>query len=451
MKVVTVEPGGFTTPEQQADKVHMLLDFGEHGREFISSELGLVLLRTLADPDGPLKVWPDDPERGRKLQQLLRATFIKILPMENEGGRRLVESGKMCERKNGRGVDPNRNWPIDWGRKEPDYDPNEEYPGTAPFSEPEVKLLSDLAKAFSPHVWLNVHSGMEAMFVPWDHKDTVPPGAEDALGILQRIQKDVMQGTGCVVGSGGKTVGYLAHGTATDYMFEALHVPVAYTWEIYGDFKAHFDDCFRMFNPLDEEGFRAVLQRWHRAIFRLLELIPSHPALRDHKAWALGAASSGSGANTGGAGGQGAAAGAGQGGQAATSSTPAPAQGTGTEQGSGQGQGQAGTAPTTTPGGASDGTTATAQAAGPGPAASSGSGAEAQGQQQQQEAEDAGGLRVAVVASSLGFGGQWGGMFSALLAVTGLAVVGVLLYRRHAADRSHANELARQRSTYAQP
>lgn len=53
--------------------------------------------------------------------------------MENEGGRKLVESGKMCERKNGRGVDPNRNWPLDWGRKEPDYDPNEEYPGTKPF------------------------------------------------------------------------------------------------------------------------------------------------------------------------------------------------------------------------------------------------------------------------------------------------------------------------------
>ena len=28
---------------------------------------------------------------------------------------------------------------------------------------------------------------------------------------------------------------YLAHGTATDYMFEELHVPLPYTWEIYGD------------------------------------------------------------------------------------------------------------------------------------------------------------------------------------------------------------------------
>lgn len=28
---------------------------------------------------------------------------------------------------------------------------------------------------------------------------------------------------------------YLAHGTATDYMFEELHVPLPFTWEIYGD------------------------------------------------------------------------------------------------------------------------------------------------------------------------------------------------------------------------
>ena len=56
-----------------------------------------------------------------------------MLPLENARGRDLVESGKLCERKNGRGVDPNRNWPVDWGKKEKDYDPNEEFPGAGPF------------------------------------------------------------------------------------------------------------------------------------------------------------------------------------------------------------------------------------------------------------------------------------------------------------------------------
>ena len=43
---------------------------------------------------------------------------------------------------------------------------------------------------------------------------------------------------------------YLAHGTATDWMHEELHVPMAYTWEIYGNMTADFHDCFRMFNPV---------------------------------------------------------------------------------------------------------------------------------------------------------------------------------------------------------
>lgn len=47
--------------------------------------------------------------------------------------------------------------------------------------------------------------------------------------------------------------GYLAHGTATDYMHDILGVPFSFTWEIYGDAAADFHDCFRMFNPLTKD------------------------------------------------------------------------------------------------------------------------------------------------------------------------------------------------------
>lgn len=42
-----------------------------------------------------------------------------------------------------------------------DYDPYEENPGTAPFSEPETQVMRKLSISFEPHVWVNVHSGME--------------------------------------------------------------------------------------------------------------------------------------------------------------------------------------------------------------------------------------------------------------------------------------------------
>lgn len=42
-----------------------------------------------------------------------------------------------------------------------DYDPYEENPGFAPFSEPETQVMRKLALTFDPHIWVNVHSGME--------------------------------------------------------------------------------------------------------------------------------------------------------------------------------------------------------------------------------------------------------------------------------------------------
>ncbi|GIL82500.1 hypothetical protein Vretimale_11936, partial [Volvox reticuliferus] len=427
LKVVTVEPGGFSN--RQGEKVRMLLDFGEHGRELISSELGLLLLKTLAAREGVMRVFPGELDRGRELQRLLDGTIIKILPMENEGGRRLVEAGRLCERKNGRGVDPNRNWEVDWGTKEPDYDPNEEYPGTAPFSEPETKVLRQLAAEFKPHVWLNIHSGMEAMLAPWDHVPEIAAEARPSVDILQRIFIDIMTNTTCVVGSGGKTVGYLAHGTATDYMFKILQVPMAYTWEIYGDFKAHFDDCFRMFNPVDEEGFKEVLQRWLRAIMRLVELMPGHPALKDSKAWSVSSSGSGPGVQQQGHSG------------GIKESEDVTATGTNLQQGEGQGNVQGGgTAPIT---GAGATTTITSKTS-----STSTSSLNTAGTQQEEsdsaksQAPDASRTssndgttrgdepRIAIVASVKEWRSTWStGFTSGLLAAAGLAMVGVLAYR----------------------
>ncbi len=61
----------------------------------------------------------------------------------------------------GRGVDINRNWDVDWGKKEVDFDPKEEFPGDMPMSEPEARIVRRLAESLKPHLWINVHSGME--------------------------------------------------------------------------------------------------------------------------------------------------------------------------------------------------------------------------------------------------------------------------------------------------
>jgi hypothetical protein len=292
-------PFGVWVPPLRSDpdRIRVLMDFGQHGREFITSEVGLRLLEVLAaagSSNAPDQAAADaalasaagiprqDSPRLRRLRTVLDRLSIVILPLENEGGRARVEAGARCERKNGRGVDPNRNWPLDWGRKEPDYDPAEEFPGRAPGSEPETRVVQGIATAFKPHAWVNVHSGMQALFTAFDHKARVPQGsgAKAALALLHRLDARACSGK-CAVGSGGKSVGYLAHGTATDHMYSTEGVPLAFTWEIYGDDNASFDDCFRMFNPLDKEGFEQVVSTWVKASLSALELLPTHPQVAE--------------------------------------------------------------------------------------------------------------------------------------------------------------------------
>ncbi|XP_015884060.1 uncharacterized protein LOC107419774 isoform X1 [Ziziphus jujuba] len=250
-------------------KFRILLSFGQHGRELITSEVAFRLLSILSEE----KPTPNlDPAT---LNSTLDKIIIKVVPMENLNGRELVEAGDLCERRNGRGVDLNRNWSVDWGKKEKDYDPYEEYPGTAAFSEPETQIMRKLAISFDPHIWVNVHSGMEALFMPYDHKNTTPSGVPSSqMKLLLEELNQLHCHEHCMVGSGGGSVGYLAHGTATDYMYDIVKVPMAFTFEIYGDEAASSKDCFKMFNPTDINTFNRVLDDWSAAFFSIFKLGP---------------------------------------------------------------------------------------------------------------------------------------------------------------------------------
>ncbi|CAI5487737.1 unnamed protein product [Closterium sp. Naga37s-1] len=256
--------------------------FGQHGREAITTELGFNILRVLVgerevvekgaaeknnepgggeeDTEGEEKegkgegeeekseeVEEEKGEGGREgggkegseggirweqLALIWPHLVITMVPMENVNGRKKVEAGELCERRNGRGVDINRNWDCDWGVKEKDYNPLEEAPGTRAFSEPEAEAMGQLAVWFRPHVWVNVHSGMEALFTPLDHRgDGVDANTLAAMhSLLERLDA-AHCGARCVIGSGGGFVGYFAHGTATDWMYDVLRVPLAFTFE----------------------------------------------------------------------------------------------------------------------------------------------------------------------------------------------------------------------------
>ena len=273
---IAYEPGGetWTMPVVRVarslrERPHKVLaSFGEHGREFITTEVALEVVRRLA---AAASGEGGDPAAA----EALASTEFTLAVVANPAGRRVAETVDVCGRVNGRGVDVNRNWPVDWGIKDPGYDAGEENPGAAPLSEPETRALMTLALDTAPDVWVSVHSGMAALFHPWDgHVGEVEHEHDRVKALLDAVKRQhCARGGGhalggaeeCVVGAASAHVGYLAHGTGTDTMHALLKVPMASTWEIYGVTDAGYDECMRMFNPVDETGFRGVRENWGAA------------------------------------------------------------------------------------------------------------------------------------------------------------------------------------------
>ena len=207
----------------------IVLTFNEHARELITAELALKYIQELKTIQ---------PERR-----------ITIVPVVNVWGRKHVEAGYSCQRKNKNGVDTNRNYPQ---RLLHHYaKSSEEYQGKHPFSEPETQLIRTLLKGASMYV--NVHSGEFSMYLPYDSVLSRPPHYKKMMAKLRDWKKHCPQ---CTIGPAAIQSFYKAYGTAVDYA-TSLGVE-AYTFEIYGK---NTYDCRSMFNP-DEEHMDALIQGW---------------------------------------------------------------------------------------------------------------------------------------------------------------------------------------------
>jgi len=226
--------------ERKPHKGHVLLLFGIHGREYLSAEIGLAFMRGLCD---------DSSGASR----VLEGTSFTILPVTNPSGRDYVrQGGHSCGdmRKNGRGVDLNRNFPISWTEGST-VTMAEDYRGTAPFSEMESKLVKKLIEEQQPTMFIDVHTGDLSMLTPWNDHEAEPPPAEKAA--MLKLLEHACGGKGCTqvpwpygtpdigVGALTGTPAYLASGTTGDYAYKA-GVRYPFIWETFRlDEKTHND------------------------------------------------------------------------------------------------------------------------------------------------------------------------------------------------------------------
>lgn len=280
-------------PQLHADaaaRMRVVVAFGEHGRELISSELALHLVELMCGrtPDTLHKTGEsarhtkpghDDNTYATLLRELHRTEFV-LVPVVSPASRKLAENGRVCERLNARGVDVNRNFggPM-WGSIDENSRPDEEHPGNAPFSEYEARALHVLAHHIRPHAYISVHSGEHAIITPWDHSGNPPISSSSVtepsgLSYISSTLKEKVCPI-CGVGTAKQLLGYKAYGTGVDFMHSTLRVPIALTFEIFGDGSAVDDDCVRMFNPVTEASYRETMETWSKAFATLSQALHS--------------------------------------------------------------------------------------------------------------------------------------------------------------------------------
>jgi hypothetical protein len=230
LDVVTIK-----SPQQgPGTKKKALFVFGEHARELVSSESGVHFVRSLCKLD-------------KKAQEVLANTDITVVPNANPMGRQLVESGNFCKRTNENGVDLNRNWGDDHrdvlsvsaanvgSYDDDDRHGGEENPGPRGFSEPETQIIKSLAEELSPDLFLSVHSGSFLMGMPYGFSDhDKPEHADEMARMLDAISQQHFGGN-CPYGGIASAIGYRSPGCSVDYAVEHLHVPFAFTFEIYAE------------------------------------------------------------------------------------------------------------------------------------------------------------------------------------------------------------------------
>ena len=261
-------------------KLRLLLNFGEHGRELVTSEIALALLLQLdlhsrqehrhdaaAASEAPSEDEDEfsyDRYRGddhdvsdEYLAFLLRNTQTVVVPVLNLWGRRQVEGGDACSRKNRNGVDLNRNWDFLFSHNnKPPQD--ETYQGPAAFSEEETRCLRDVATELRPAVYVNVHSGIQELYFGWDHRgDVMLPNMREVTRLYEQVNSFHCS---CKVGSAGKIAGYVVHGGSMDWMYDRLNVSYSLTYEVYG--LEGRQGCFLNFNPSSRAQLQDTVSRF---------------------------------------------------------------------------------------------------------------------------------------------------------------------------------------------
>jgi murein tripeptide amidase MpaA len=150
----------------RADATPMLINGTQHAREWIAAMV------TTCVADRLVREYDTNPA----VRDFVDGTELWVVPVVNPDGYQYSWSKDRYWRKNrreGHGVDLNRNFSIAWGGNGSSGSKRSEtYRGAHAFSELESSALRDLAKREQIALHLDIHAYGQLVLYPWNHTET---------------------------------------------------------------------------------------------------------------------------------------------------------------------------------------------------------------------------------------------------------------------------------------
>lgn len=190
----------------------VLVTVGQHAREWIAVSSGMYVIDQLVTR-------ATEPE----IAEMLAAVQVFVVPVVNPDGYEHSWVGDRYWRKNRRdgiGVDTNRNFGHNWGGLGASAEPEDgNYAGTAAFSEPESAAVRDFVQAHPELVaHLDLHSFGQLVLYPWG--DVFEPAPDDAaLSATANAMADAMDAGGAGYTAIQGVDLYPAAGNAIDWSY----------------------------------------------------------------------------------------------------------------------------------------------------------------------------------------------------------------------------------------
>ncbi|MFW5758044.1 MAG: M14 family zinc carboxypeptidase, partial [Bacteroidota bacterium] len=206
-------------PDELQDKPKILYTALTHAREPASMQQMLFQMWYL------LENYDHDPE----IKYLIDHTEMYFIPVVNPDGYVYCETthpdGGSMHRKNKRinedgsiGVDLNRNFGYMWGYDDTGSSPvpsSATYRGTAPFSEPETRILEQFAENIEFTLALNNHTYSDLLIYPWGYANELTPDGD----LFQEYASYLTLENNYEYGTVYETLNYFANGGSDDWFY----------------------------------------------------------------------------------------------------------------------------------------------------------------------------------------------------------------------------------------